>query len=44
MFGVWGLLGIAMLVLWLLLVIKAYQHEMFKLPFVGDMAEKQAGA
>jgi len=26
------------------LVIKAYQHEMFKLPFVGDLAEKQANA
>lgn len=43
-FGVWGLLGLAELALWLLLVIKAYQHQMFKLPIVGDMAEKQAGA
>ncbi len=32
------------LALWLLLVIKAYQHEMFKLPIVGDLAEKQANA
>ena len=44
MFGVWGLLSIAELVLWLLLVFKAYQHEMFKLPIVGDLAEKQAAA
>lgn len=44
MFGIWTLLGLAELVLWLLLVFKAYQHEMFKLPIVGDMAEKQAGA
>jgi uncharacterized membrane protein len=44
MFGFWSLLGLAELVLWLLLVFKAYQHEMFKLPIVGDMAEKQAGA
>jgi len=43
MFGVWGLLGLAELALWLLLVVKAYQHEMFKLPIVGDLAEKQAG-
>ncbi len=43
MFGVWGLLGLAELALWILLVVKAYQHEMFKLPFVGDLAEKQAG-
>ena len=40
----YGLLGLAELALWILLVIKAYQHEMFKLPIVGDMAEKQANA
>ena len=44
MFGIWGLLGLAELALWILLVVKAYQHQMFKLPIVGDMAEKQAGA
>jgi uncharacterized membrane protein len=44
MFGVWGLLGLAEVVLWILLVVKAYQHEMFKLPIVGDLAEQQAGA
>lgn len=30
------------LVLWVLLMVKAYQGEMFKLPFVGDIAEKKA--
>ena len=40
----WPLWGLAQLALWLLLVIKAYQHEVFKLPVIGDMAEKQAGA
>lgn len=40
----WPLYGLATLALWLLLVIKAYQHEMFKLPYVGDLAEKQAGS
>lgn len=40
----WPLWGLAQLALWLLLVIKAYQHEMLKLPVIGDMAEKQAGA
>lgn len=44
MFPIWGLLGLAELALWILLVVKAYQHEMFKLPIVGDLAEKQAGA
>lgn len=37
------LLGIAGFALWILLMIKAYQGETFKLPFVGDFAEKQAG-
>ncbi len=40
----WPLYSLAVLALWLLLVIKAYQHVMFKLPIIGDMAEKQAGA
>ena len=44
MLAVYSLLGLAELALWLLLVIKAYQHEMFKLPIVGDLAEKQANA
>ncbi len=44
MVPIWGLLGLAELALWILLVIKAYQHVMFKLPIVGDIAEKQAGA
>jgi len=39
----WPIYSLAIFALWLLLVIKAYQHEMFKLPFVGDLAEKQAG-
>jgi uncharacterized membrane protein len=31
-------------VIWLILVLKAYQGQMFKLPIIGDMAEQQAGA
>lgn len=30
-------------VLWLVLMIKAYQGEKFKLPVIGDFAEKQLG-
>jgi uncharacterized membrane protein len=37
------LIGLAGLVLWLLLLLKAYQGKMWKLPVIGDMAEKQAG-
>jgi uncharacterized membrane protein len=36
------LIGIIMLVLWLILMFKAYQGEKFKLPIVGDIAEKKA--
>ena len=38
----WPLIGLAGFVLWLILVFKAYQGQMFKLPMIGDMAEKQA--
>jgi uncharacterized membrane protein len=31
-----------MLVLWILLMVKAYQGEKFKLPIAGDIAEKAA--
>jgi uncharacterized membrane protein len=36
------LIGLAGLVLWILLLIKAYQGEMFKLPIAGDMAEEMS--
>ena len=35
-------LGLACLVLWVLLVVKAYQGQKFKVPFIGDLAEQQA--
>ena len=35
------LVGICALVLWLVLMIKAFGGEMYKLPWVGDIAEKQ---
>jgi uncharacterized membrane protein len=35
-----GLVGLLMLVLWIILMIKAYQGEKFKLPVIGDLAEK----
>ena len=41
---VWPLVSLAGFVIWLILVLKAYQGQMFKLPVIGDMAEKQAGA
>jgi uncharacterized membrane protein len=41
---VYPLVGIAGLALWIVLLLKAYQGQMFKLPVIGDMAEKQANA
>jgi len=35
-----ALIWLLILILWIVLMIKAYQGEMFKLPIVGDMAEK----
>jgi uncharacterized membrane protein len=40
---VWPLISLLGFVVWLILVIKAYQGQMFKLPVIGDMAEQQAG-
>lgn len=40
----WPLVGLAFFVLWVLLLVKAYAGQMFKLPVIGDMAEKQANA
>lgn len=34
------LLGVA---LWIVLMVKAYKGEMFKLPWVGDLVEKKIG-
>jgi uncharacterized membrane protein len=40
----WPLLGLGGLILWILLLMKAYGGQMWKLPVVGDLAEKQANA
>lgn len=36
-----GLVGLLSLILWIVLMLKAYQGQMFKLPVFGDIAEKQ---
>ena len=35
------IINVLIIVLWLVLMLKAYQGTMFKLPLVGDIAEKQ---
>ncbi|KCZ73015.1 putative membrane protein [Candidatus Methanoperedens nitroreducens] len=37
------LIGLLTLILWLLLMYKAYTGERYKLPIAGDLAEKQIG-
>jgi uncharacterized membrane protein len=43
MFLVVPVLAIAGLILWVVLLIKAYGGSKWKLPIIGDLAEKQAG-
>jgi uncharacterized membrane protein len=38
------LFGLLLIVVWILLVLKASKGEKFKLPFIGNFAEKQANA
>jgi len=49
--GLWGLMSLiwlvvrlAMFAAWVFLMYKAYNNEEFKLPIIGDLAAKQAGA
>jgi len=42
----WLIFGVGMLVLfvaWIMVLLKALKGERYKLPFIGDLAEKQAG-
>ena len=38
-----GIIGITGFILWIVLMVKAYQGEKYKIPIAGDMAEKWAG-
>lgn len=42
-FGLYPLVALAMLILWIMVLIKAFNGERFKLPIIGDLAQKQAG-
>lgn len=37
------LIGLAFFILWLIVMIQAFNGKRFKLPILGDLAEKQAG-
>ncbi len=40
---VWTLYGIGTFVLWIFMMINAYQGRYYKLPFIGDYAERFIG-
>jgi len=40
---IWPVFWLAILVFWILLMVKAYNKEMYKLPVVGNVVEKMAG-
>jgi len=40
----WLTLCVGFLIVWIMLLLKANQGQMWKLPIIGDMAEKQANA
>ena len=46
-FGLWAavgaLIGLASFILWILLMVKAFQHELFKVPIAAGIAEGIAG-
>jgi len=39
---IWPLVGLAFFIVWILALIKAFNGQRFKLPIIGDLAEKQA--
>jgi uncharacterized membrane protein len=42
-FFLYPVVGIAFFATWIFLMYKAYNHEKFKLPIIGDMVEKMLG-
>lgn len=38
----WPLVGLGFFILWIIVLIKAFNGERFKIPVLGDLAEKQA--
>jgi uncharacterized membrane protein len=43
MIPIWLVIALAVFGAWILLMVKAYNNETFKLPVIGDFAAKQAG-
>ena len=41
--GIFGLIGLLGFVLWIFLMVKAYQHETIRIPIAADVADSIAG-
>lgn len=41
---IWPLVGLGFLAVWIIVLIKAFGGSYFKLPILGDLAEKQANS
>ena len=42
LFAISGLISLASLVLWIMLMVKAYQNQWYKLPFVGEIEQQKS--
>lgn len=42
-FAIMPIVGIALFILWVVCLVKAYQGERWRIPYVGDFAAKKAG-
>jgi uncharacterized membrane protein len=42
--ALWPLVGLCFFILWLIVLIKAFNGQRFSIPFLGDLAQKQAGS
>jgi len=40
----WPLVALGFFILWVVVLIKAFNGQRFKIPFIGDLAEKQANS
>ncbi len=40
----WPVVALGFFILWVIVLIKAFNGQKFKIPFIGDLAEKQAGS
>jgi uncharacterized membrane protein len=40
----WPLVALGFFILWIIVLIKAFNGQKFKIPVIGDLAEKQAGS